>query len=130
MVFQDYALWPHLSTLANVASPLRMRGVAKAARNERALDALARVGLADMADRFPGTLSGGQQQRVALARSQADVVVDTLLHGHLVGSTGNRAGFVIDGVGSTIAARLPGNARVKEGETVPLGETEKPSCGD
>ncbi|MCC5977575.1 MAG: ABC transporter ATP-binding protein [Salinarimonas sp.] len=69
MVFQDYALWPHLDTLANVAFPLRMRGIVKAERNERAREALARVGLGAMADRFPGTLSGGQQQRVALARA-------------------------------------------------------------
>ena len=69
MVFQDYALWPHLNTLANVAFPLRMRGLPKAERNKRAQEALARVGLADMAERFPGTLSGGQQQRVALARA-------------------------------------------------------------
>ena len=69
MVFQDYALWPHLTTLGNVAFPLRMRGVPRSERDARARAALARVGLADKADRFPGTLSGGQQQRVALARA-------------------------------------------------------------
>ncbi|MFP4405173.1 ABC transporter ATP-binding protein [Rhodosalinus sp.] len=69
MVFQDYALWPHLSVVDNVAFPLRMRGMNRADRRARALRALARVGLDHMADRAPGTLSGGQQQRVALARA-------------------------------------------------------------
>ncbi|WP_372425102.1 ABC transporter ATP-binding protein [Salinarimonas chemoclinalis] len=69
MVFQDYALWPHLSVLANVAFPLRMRGVAVGERRGRAMGALERVGLAHLAQRDPGTLSGGQQQRVALARA-------------------------------------------------------------
>jgi len=69
MVFQDYALWPHLSVVDNVAFPLRMRGVGRAERRQRALAALDRVGLAQFAARSPGTLSGGQQQRVALARA-------------------------------------------------------------
>ena len=69
MVFQDYAIWPHLSVLDNVAFPLRMRGRARAERHQRALKALERVGLQHLAERFPGTLSGGQQQRVALARA-------------------------------------------------------------
>lgn len=69
MVFQDYALWPHLSVLANTAFPLRMRGVSRAARDQSAMAALERVGLGHLAQRFPGTLSGGQQQRVALARA-------------------------------------------------------------
>jgi iron(III) transport system ATP-binding protein len=69
MVFQDYALWPHLSVRDNVAFPLRMRGIARAARQARAEAALDQVGLAHLADRWPGTLSGGQQQRVALARA-------------------------------------------------------------
>jgi iron(III) transport system ATP-binding protein len=69
MVFQDYALWPHLSVVDNVAFPLRMRGLGRRARRDRAMSALARVSLAHLADRSPGTLSGGQQQRVALARA-------------------------------------------------------------
>lgn len=69
MVFQDYALWPHLSVVDNVAFPLRMRGMSRSDRHRRALSALARVGLDHMAGRAPGTLSGGQQQRVALARA-------------------------------------------------------------
>jgi len=69
MVFQDYAIWPHLSVLDNVAFPLRMRKLGRKAREKRAREALDRVGLVHLADRFPGTLSGGQQQRVALARA-------------------------------------------------------------
>jgi iron(III) transport system ATP-binding protein len=69
MVFQDYALWPHMTVAQNVAFPLRMRGVKKAAAREQADAALAQVGLADFGDRKPALLSGGQQQRVALARA-------------------------------------------------------------
>ncbi|MDO5647584.1 ABC transporter ATP-binding protein [Paracoccus sp. (in: a-proteobacteria)] len=69
MVFQDYALWPHMTVMDNVGFPLRMRGTARAARHDAAADALRLVGLDHLAGRFPGTLSGGQQQRVALARA-------------------------------------------------------------
>lgn len=69
MVFQDYAIWPHLSVLQNVAFPLRMRGCNRHEREKKAFQALDRVGLAAFTGRFPGTLSGGQQQRVALARA-------------------------------------------------------------
>ncbi len=69
MVFQDYAIWPHLSVLDNVAFPLRMRKQRRGERDARARRALDRVGLGHLTDRFPGTLSGGQQQRVALARA-------------------------------------------------------------
>jgi putative spermidine/putrescine transport system ATP-binding protein len=68
-VFQDYALFPHLSVLRNVEYPLRIAKVPKARRRERALEALARVRLEGMADRSPAALSGGQRQRVALARA-------------------------------------------------------------
>lgn len=67
MVFQDYALWPHLTALGNVAYPLRRRGGAAATR--LATLALERVGLDRLADRYPHELSGGEQQRVALARA-------------------------------------------------------------
>lgn len=69
MVFQQYALFPHLSVVDNVAYGLRMRGVAAAARRRRALEMLERVGLAAHAVRSTTQLSGGQQQRVALARA-------------------------------------------------------------
>jgi len=69
MVFQDYALWPHLNVRDNVAFPLRMRGLGRAERRARAQAALEQVNLGRLAGRWPGTLSGGQQQRVALARA-------------------------------------------------------------
>lgn len=69
VVFQSYALFPHLSALENVAFGLRMRHVASAARREQARAMLDTVGLGAFADRLPGNLSGGQQQRVALARA-------------------------------------------------------------
>ena len=67
-VFQDYALFPHMNVLDNVAYGLRVRGVKKAARRQQAMDALAMVRLEHVADRKPAQLSGGQRQRVALAR--------------------------------------------------------------
>lgn len=69
MVFQDYALWPHMTAAQNVAFPLRMRKVPRDERERRVKEALARVGLADFGGRKPSGLSGGQQQRVALARA-------------------------------------------------------------
>ncbi|PWK59598.1 ABC transporter ATP-binding protein [Roseicyclus mahoneyensis] len=69
MVFQDYALWPHLSVAGNVAFPLEMAGVGRAERDRRVMAALSRVGLAEMSARRPSALSGGQQQRVAIARA-------------------------------------------------------------
>ena len=68
-VFQDYALFPHMSVLDNVAYGLRVRGVAKRARQEQARAALDTVRLGGFADRKPSQLSGGQRQRVALARA-------------------------------------------------------------
>jgi putative spermidine/putrescine transport system ATP-binding protein len=68
-VFQDYALFPHMTVLQNVEYGLKIRKVARARRREQALDALASVRLADLGDRKPNQLSGGQRQRVALARA-------------------------------------------------------------
>lgn len=69
MVFQDYALWPHMTVGANVAFPLEMRGLSRAQVRERVQETLALVGLQALGDRLPSSLSGGQQQRVALARA-------------------------------------------------------------
>ena len=69
MMFQAYALFPHLSVLDNVAFSLKMRGADRAARETQARELLSKVRLAQYADRLPAQLSGGQQQRVALARA-------------------------------------------------------------
>jgi putative spermidine/putrescine transport system ATP-binding protein len=68
-VFQDYALFPHMSVRDNVAYGLRVRRVSRTERRDRAEEALATVRLPDMGDRRPSQLSGGQRQRVALARA-------------------------------------------------------------
>jgi putative spermidine/putrescine transport system ATP-binding protein len=69
MVFQGYALFPHLSVFDNVAFPLKVRRVPRADATERIRGALDLVQLTRLADRYPRQLSGGQQQRVALARA-------------------------------------------------------------
>jgi putative spermidine/putrescine transport system ATP-binding protein len=69
MVFQNYALFPHLTAAGNVAFGLEMRNLPRTEREARVAEALAMVGLAHLADRYPAQMSGGQQQRVALARA-------------------------------------------------------------
>ena len=69
IVFQSYALFPHLTAAENVAFGLEMQRVPKAERESRVREALQLVGLSAFADRFPRRMSGGQQQRVALARA-------------------------------------------------------------
>jgi iron(III) transport system ATP-binding protein len=69
MVFQSYAIWPHMTVLENVAYALEGHGIGKAERTKRAMEALALVQLADLANRPAPRLSGGQQQRVAIARA-------------------------------------------------------------
>lgn len=69
MVFQDYALWPHMSVAQNVAFPLRARSYPSRETGDRVAEVLARVGLRGFERRRPHQLSGGQQQRVALARA-------------------------------------------------------------
>jgi putative spermidine/putrescine transport system ATP-binding protein len=71
MVFQAYSLFPHMTVRQNVAFGLRLRRVGAAERDQRAMDMLELVGLAEQASRYPHQLSGGQQQRVALARALA-----------------------------------------------------------
>src|SRR5579863_3512504 len=69
MMFQSYALFPHLSCLDNVAFSLKMKGVDKATRHAKAMDFLSLVAMEPYAARVPAQLSGGQQQRIALARA-------------------------------------------------------------
>jgi ABC-type Fe3+/spermidine/putrescine transport system ATPase subunit len=69
MVFQNYALWPHMTVRGNVTYGLRIRKLAAAEIERRLAAGLAKVNLTGLEDRYPGQLSGGQQQRVALARA-------------------------------------------------------------
>jgi iron(III) transport system ATP-binding protein len=78
MVFQNYALWPHLTTRGNVEYGLKVRKIARAERDRRVNEALEMVRLQGLGDRYPNQMSGGQQQRVALARAlviQPDVIL-------------------------------------------------------
>jgi iron(III) transport system ATP-binding protein len=69
MVFQDLALWPHLTVAGNLDFGLVSRGLPHSARGERIHQMLSRVGLQEQAHRYPGELSGGERQRVAIARA-------------------------------------------------------------
>jgi ABC-type sugar transport system ATPase subunit len=69
VVFQDLALWPHLTVQGNLEFGLKARGVPAAERESRLADMLQKLNLAGMARRYPGTLSGGERQRVAIARA-------------------------------------------------------------
>lgn len=68
-VFQDLALWPHMTVFQNVEFPLKTQNVAEPERRRQVADALAKLELSGFADSYPTRLSGGQQQRVALARA-------------------------------------------------------------
>ncbi len=70
-MFQDYAVWPHMTVSGNVGFGLGLSGLRGAERDRRVREALESVAIADLADRYPDQLSGGQQQRLALARSLA-----------------------------------------------------------
>jgi iron(III) transport system ATP-binding protein len=69
LVFQSYAIWPHLTVFGNVAFPLKIRRMKRDALRRRVMETLELVEMADLAGRYPHELSGGQQQRVALARA-------------------------------------------------------------
>ncbi|MBU4000933.1 MAG: ABC transporter ATP-binding protein [Proteobacteria bacterium] len=71
MVFQGYALWPHMTVYENVEFGPRMQGIERAERKQQVKDQLHRVKMTDYSDRKPNQLSGGQQQRIALARALA-----------------------------------------------------------
>lgn len=95
LVFQSYALFPHMTVAQNVGFGLEMRKVGKADREAQSLEALKRVRLDHLADRYPRQLSGGQQQRVALAR----------------GLVLNPAVFLLDEPLSNLDAKLRGQVR-------------------
>lgn len=78
MIFQSYALWPHMTVYDNVAYGLKLRGLSRADMQQRADTILAATKLSQLAQRYPGELSGGQQQRVSLARALV-VEPETLL---------------------------------------------------
>jgi iron(III) transport system ATP-binding protein len=78
MIFQSYAVWPHMTVFDNVAYGLKLRRLPRAEMNERVHSMLSLVRLEGLAARYPGELSGGQQQRVALARALV-VEPETLL---------------------------------------------------
>lgn len=69
MVFQDYAVWPHMTVFDNIAYPLKIAGIDAEALKRRTLESIEMVGLKNLEERLPSQLSGGQQQRVALARA-------------------------------------------------------------
>jgi iron(III) transport system ATP-binding protein len=68
LVFQSYALWPHMTVAGNIEWPLKIAKIAAEDRHTRVLEAMDMLGIAKLANRYPGEISGGQQQRVALAR--------------------------------------------------------------
>jgi len=94
MMFQNYALFPHLSCTDNVAFSLRMRGVGKAEQRERALAMLRLVEMDALAGRLPAQLSGGQQQRVALRRDPA-LVADDVADGFVSAEAARRDYVVV-----------------------------------
>ncbi|MDR1874652.1 MAG: ABC transporter ATP-binding protein [Synergistaceae bacterium] len=71
MVFQDYAVWPHMTVFDNVAYPLKIAKMSRQELTDRVMETIAMVGMAGLEKRLPSELSGGQQQRVALARALA-----------------------------------------------------------
>ncbi len=72
MVFQQFNLFPHLSVLENITlAPIKVKKMTRSEADEKAMELLKRVGLADKAESYPGQLSGGQQQRIAIARALA-----------------------------------------------------------
>ncbi|MFB9950603.1 ABC transporter ATP-binding protein [Rhizobium puerariae] len=68
LVFQSYALWPHMTVAGNIEWPLKIAGLSAEARRTRIAEAMDMLGISALANRYPGEISGGQQQRVALAR--------------------------------------------------------------
>ncbi len=94
LVFQNYALYPHMTVLQNIAFPLKIRKVPKAERNARALEFARMVHIEDYLDRHPAELSGGQQQRVAIARALVNDPV-ILLADEATGNLDTRTSYEI-----------------------------------
>jgi len=105
VVFQSYALFPHMTALENVCFGLESRGVGRSAARARATDALAMVDLTDYVRRRPRELSGGQQQRVALARALA-VEPDILLLDEPLGALDRKLRLQLQGELRKLQARL------------------------
>ena len=94
MVFQSYALYPHMTVAENIGYGLKVAGVPRAQRRARIAEIAGSLGLADYLDRKPGTLSGGQRQRVAIARALAYRAIGPALAAHPIlglGLPGNAA---------------------------------------
>ncbi len=99
MVFQNYALWPHLSALDTVAYPARRRGESRARARAQARSLLERLNVGHLADRHPAELSGGEQQRVAVARAWVNrpkILLADEPTGNLDSKTGNEIMGVFD----------------------------------
>ena len=69
VVFQDYAVWPHMTVFDNIAYPLKLKNIEKQALHKQVMEVVELVNLTGLEERLPSQLSGGQQQRVALARA-------------------------------------------------------------
>lgn len=138
MVFQHYALWPHLTAVETVAYPMRRRGSSRATSRTAALALLGRMGLAHLAERLPAQMSGGEQQRVGLARAVArepdlflfdepTAHLDTPLRGALqeeLASQRARTGTAALTATHDVAEALAGADRVvllREGRVVQVG---------
>jgi len=139
-IFQGFNLIPRISAWRNVALPMLYAGAPPAARRQRALDLLDRVGLADRAEHLPGELSGGQQQRVAIARAlvnDPDVLVADEPTGSLDSATGreimslfgelHKAGRTIVMVTHEheIAASASRIVQLRDGHVVDAGQPER-----
>jgi len=101
IVFQFFQLLPTLTALENVMLPMQFRGKFPGQQRERAMAALARVGLADRADQLPAELSGGEQQRVAIARALANdppILLADEPTGNLDSETGERIVALLAGL--------------------------------
>ena len=124
MVFQDYALFPHMKLIDNVGFGLRMRGIGKAERDEKALSYLDLVGLKGSAGKKPHELSGGQRQRVALARALA-VDPDVLLLDEPLGALDLKLRRQMqDELKALQNGRLAGSLALRDGDTIVVPRAE------